>query len=442
MRHLGGRFRVPAALCAAALLLGGAGIVPAAEDSDPDFSLENTIQAGPFHLAPFFVIKDLGYDDNVRLGANRRFGDYTLTVGPGARAVVPFGRRAAFSAWDEIDYAIFARESDLNHVNNSIRTKLHVYLRDVTLFVDGQQDSSRERPNTEIDFRIRATTTQGRFGLSWRPSTRGRLDLYTGRTGFRYHAGKTEISEGGDPVPAGLGQIITNSLQRQETILALEGRLQIRPRTTFLLDARAGRIEFTNATPNRDSSSASFMGGLEFDPSGSVRGFVKLGYKHLSPNRDSVDGFSGLVADASVSARVLGRGEIRAGFQRNTGFSILGNNLFYVADARAIAYEHYFNSRISVEVGRKLENVELPLRVTNPETCRREASPADPNTLVWVCDEEVRRDHVTTDTLAVRYRLGPSLRVGLAIGRWGRDSTFGAEDANRGTITTLVEYTP
>ena len=107
MRHLGERLRVPAALFTAALLLGGAGIVPAAEDSDPDFSLDNTVQAGPFHLAPFFVIKDFGYDDNVRLGADRRFGDYTLTVGPGARAVVPFGRRAAWSAWDEIDYAIF-----------------------------------------------------------------------------------------------------------------------------------------------------------------------------------------------------------------------------------------------------------------------------------------------------------------------------------------------
>ncbi|HET9480974.1 MAG TPA: hypothetical protein VFP98_04390, partial [Candidatus Polarisedimenticolia bacterium] len=31
---------------------------PAAEDPDPDFSLEETVQAGPFHLAPFLVIKD------------------------------------------------------------------------------------------------------------------------------------------------------------------------------------------------------------------------------------------------------------------------------------------------------------------------------------------------------------------------------------------------
>src|SRR5678815_2806361 len=108
--------------------------VHAAEDPDADFSLKETVQVGPFHMAPFFVLKDFGYDDNTRLDARRSSGDFMVTFGPGARAVAPVGRLAAFSIWDEIDYAVFARESDLNHVNNSLRTKLHLYLRDFTVY--------------------------------------------------------------------------------------------------------------------------------------------------------------------------------------------------------------------------------------------------------------------------------------------------------------------
>ncbi|HEY3176821.1 MAG TPA: outer membrane beta-barrel protein [Candidatus Polarisedimenticolia bacterium] len=420
------RTRARAVLLAAALLTVAAGAM-AVEDPDPDFTLDNTVQAGPFHLAPFFIVKDFGYDDNVRLGASRRFGDYTVTLGPGARAVVPFGRRAALAVWDEIDYAVFARESDLNHVNNSLKTKLHVYLREVTLFADGQQDSFRERPNTEIDFRIRTTTTQGRLGLSWHPSTRSRFDLYGARTGFAYHAGKPEVAGGGEVGSPGLGGDIADTLQREETALGLDSRLRIRPRTTLLIEARAGRIDFRQTFPNRDSSSSSIVGGLEFDPTGSVRGFVKLGYKKLDPDRRSLDsslrpyeGFSGMIADASVSARLLGRGEIRAAYQRNTGFSVLGNNLYYLQDLRAAAYEHYFNSRISVEAGRKLEKVKLPVMI----------------------DSKIRLDHLTTDTVAVRYRFGPSLRIGLAAARWRRDSTFDFDDTARTTISTLLEYTP
>ena len=396
----------------------------ATEDPDPDFSLENTVQAGPFHLAPFFVIKNFGYDNNVRLVAEERTGDYTMTLGPGVRAIIPFSRRAALAVREEIDYAYFARDTDLSHVNNQIRAKLHVYLRDITLFTDGQQDSIRDRPNNEIDFRIRSTITAGKFGMTYRPSDRGQVDLYLSKIGLRYDSGSVDTAGVSDPNtdPDELGDLIATSLERDESIVGATGRLRIRPRTSLLFDLRTGRIDFDNAVPERDSSTNTMMAGLEFDPSGSVKGFIKAGYRHLSPVDDSVfDGYSGLIADMALSARVFGRGEVRATYLHDTGFSILGDNLYYILDQRGLSYEHFINSRLSLEPGLELQDIKYPVSF-GPQV--------------------FRNDDIRTTQVTVRYRLGPSLRLGLTVGRWRRDSTFDNEDATRSTITTLVEYTP
>ena len=388
----------------------------ATEDPDPDFSLENTVQAGPFHLAPFFVIKDFGYDSNIRLGADKQTGDYTMTIGPGVRAIVPFSRRATLALREEVDYAAFANESDLNHVNNQVKAKLHVYLREVTLFADGQQDSIRERPNSEIDFRIRNTTTAGKFGLSYRPTDRGQIDLFLTRVGFRYDSSSDEATGTEDPN-------IASSLQRDETAVGVTGRLRIRPQTSLLFEARTGAIDFENLIPQRDSHSTTMMSGFEFDPSGSVSGFMKLGYRHLSPDNpdDEVAGYSGLVADISMSARLFGRGQARASYLKDTGFSILDDNLYYILDQKGLSYEHYINSRLSVELGGALQEIHYPIEID---------------------DQGLRRDEITSKQATVRYRLGPSLRLGLTVGKWVRDSTFDNEDASRNTVATLVEYTP
>lgn len=415
------------AACASALL---APPLVAAVDPDADFSLKDTVLVGPFHIAPFFVLKDFGYDDNTRLDARHSSPDYTVTMGPGARAVAPLGRLAAVSIWDEIDYAVFARESDMNHVNNSLRTKLHIYLRDVTVYADGEQISVRDRPNTEIDYRIRSTTTGGKVGANWQPGTRAKLDLYLKRVSFHYDPGKPDVPAGADPQQVeqaqNTGVAIATELEREETTVGTTGSLRLRPRTSALIDLKTGRVDFDRTDPQRDSSTQSVMGGLEFDPAGPLRGYFKVGLKHLKPDDSRVDGFSGLIADASMSARLFGRGDVRATYQRDTGFSIVGDNLFFILDRKALSYEHYLSSRVSVELGREFDTVDYPIPFE-----------IDPNSA-----PQHREDDIVWDKVTVRYRFGPSLRMGLSAGRWRRDSTVDDDDTNRNTITTLLEYTP
>lgn len=398
----------------------------AVEDPDPDFSLEQTVKAGPFHLAPFLIIKDFGYDSNVKLGTVRETPDVTLTVGPGARAVMPLGRAAALAIWDEMDFALFAHESDLTHVNNALRAKVHGYARELILFADGQRDWYRERPSNEIDYRIRTINSRGRFGTTWFPSTRGSLGVYYGINDYHYDPENPEDIPGLDTDL--IAQNIANTLERHESGLGFEGRLKIRPRTTLLLESRGGWIDFDLAAPQRDSSAVGSMIGLEFDPAGALRGYAKLGRKHLAPENDSIDGYSGLIADSALSLRIMERGNLRLGYRRNTEFSVLGDNLFYVVDEGALSWEHFINSRFSLELGRRMSNIDYPIDID----------------IMPGAGEDLRHrtDDITHDTATVRYRMGPEMKVGLTVGRWRRDSTFDWQDATRTTVTMLLELVP
>ncbi len=402
----------------------------AAEETDPDFSLDDTIQAGPFHVAPFLVIKDFGYDDNVRLDAEHRTGDYTMTIGPGIRAVTPLGRLATWMLRDEVDYALYAGDKDLNSFNNELKTKLHLYLRDVTAYAHGEQRNYRDRPSNEIDFRIRNIVTAGRFGFLYSPFRRGRIDLFTERTDYHYDPGQADVPPGGDPAATQqAGENIALSLERHETNVGVEGRIRVRPRTSALVELRTGRIDF-QFTPDHDSSSSAVLAGVEFDPSGPLRGFLKLGPRHLSPDRSHVAGFSGIVADAALSLRVGGRGAIKTTWLRDIVFSIYGDNLYYLDTSRGLAYEHFLSSRLSLEAGRRYSNLDYPEPIPLYNQATGTYDPTD------------RTDDIVYDTVTLRYRVRRGMLVGLTVGRWVRDSSFDTYDTTRNTITTLLEYTP
>ena len=348
-------------------------------------------------------------------------GDYTITVGPGARAVAPIGRRAAVALWDEIDYAMFASESDLNSINNAFRSKLHVYFKDVTLFSHVDQRSFRERPNDEVDLRLRHNTTRFKFGATYRPARRGEIRLYADRTDESFTSRSQDVPAGIDPSQArALGDLVARTLNRSESFLGMEGRLRILSRTSLLFDVETGIVEFDNRLPERDASTVNSMLGLEFDPSGPFRGFLKLGVRRLQPDQDRLEGFSGPIADANLSAKLMGRGHVKATYKRNTIFSGFGDNLFYLQESRGLAYEHYINRRFSLELGRSFSDSRYPEPVANKH----------------------RHDDIVTDMLTIRYQMGPGLRIGLSLRRWDRDSNFNAVDATRNTISTMLEYTP
>jgi len=417
---------------------GGAEGSTVPKDPDPDFSLEDTVKLGPFHAAPFILLKDLGYDDNIRLTPDgRQTGDYSVTIGPGVRAVVPFGHRAALASWNELDYVAYATQKDLNTVNGEFRGKLHYYLRDFIVFADGRFRSYRERPDDEIDFRMRHDTGNTRVGLIWRPTARGRIDFYKENTRENYTASsEPDVPEdfSGD-LAAEAGKRRAEALDREEDYVWVDGRLKIRPRTSVLLDFQRGRMDYDEDDTNRDSAVVASTTGIEFDPSGPLRGFVRLGVKDLEPDDPRLEGYSGMIGRAQLFWKALERALVKLNYKRDAVVSVLGENLYYLTDSKGLGYEHFFTRRISVELARNIADNSYPTELSDLSSCTGTGSGL-------VCDEKLREDRITTDTFTVRYAMRPGMKIGLAFRRWDRESNFDLEDVTRNTVYTTVEYVP
>ena len=380
----------------------------------------------------------MGYDDNLRLTPEgRQTGDYSATVGPGARAVVPFGHRTAVALFGELDYVMYAQETDLNTVNGDFRGKLHYYLKDLIVFADGKYRSYRERPDDEIDFRMRHITGNARAGFTWRRSERMRVDFYKENIRENYEASSEPVvpEDFPDEIAEEAGERRAEQLDREEDYIWVDSRLKIRPRTWALLDFQKGGIDFDEDGTNRDSSVTGATTGLEFDPSGPLRGFIRGGIKHVEPDDSRLEGYSGPIGRAQLHWRALDRALVKLQYKRDTVSSILGENLYYLTDSKGLGYEHYFTRRISAEVARSIADNSYPTELSDLSSCSGTGSGI-------VCDEKLREDRITTDTITVRYLMRPGLKIGLAYRHWDRNSNFDLEDVTRNTIYTTVEYVP
>ncbi|MGH9798549.1 MAG: outer membrane beta-barrel protein, partial [Candidatus Polarisedimenticolia bacterium] len=295
---------------AALFLLVGAGRAPVlAAPVDPDLSTDGLRRAGPFHLRPYVLLKDAGYDDNIRFDAAARRGDRTATAGLALDGLLLFGDRGGLRFNQELDYVAFGRETDLNHWNGSARARGLLKVRKALLFLEDRFGSVRERPNTEIDQRLRRDSNAVTAGIR---------SLREGRLGYRASVRRESIEyASGEPGT----EAIVRRLSRDESALVVTGELRVRPKTTLLLEGAVEEIAFEDPAESRDARARSLLPGVRFDPSAAIQGEFRLGRIALdSLDRPGGD-FDGTIGWGAVSARVGAAGRLKTRFRRDVEFS-------------------------------------------------------------------------------------------------------------------------
>lgn len=403
-RPAGGQALALGRLALGCLALAGLTPAPSASEipPDPDLSTEGMRRAGPFHLRPFVVLKDFGYDDNVRFDAREREGDATLTAGPGLSALILTGDRGGILIHQEHDYVAFRENTDLNHWNTAARARGVLLLKRLSLSLEDRFTSQRERPNTEIDRRLRRDENA---------VTLAARSLGSGRLGWRAHARHERIDYASDDADS---EAAARRLDRDEDSLSLTGELKIRPKTTFTLEGTVESVEFDDRRERRDSRIVSVLPGFRFDPSASVQGELKIGVARLeAPDRPESD-HRGTVGEGRLSARLGSSARLKGTFARELVFSTLAENLFFVGTHWSAAYEQFFSRRLSGEIlyGRGLNH--YPEEITG--------SGGTPL---------VRDDRFTTYQASVRYRANRRLAFTAVASRLERDSTDDALDRER-----------
>ena len=394
-----------ALLVAGAAAVAGAGARNAAaqeKPADPDLSTEKMRRLGPIHVRPFLALKDLGYDDNIRFDSARSESDTTATAGPGLSALLLTGDRGGILVSQEYDYVAFARNEDLNHWNARARARGVALLKNFSVSLEDRFTSVRERPNAEVDHRLR----RGQNAL-----TVAARSLGSGRLGWSAYARHERIDYATDDAES---EVLANRLDRRERTLSLTGEMRVRPKTTLLLETAVERIEFDDPAERRDSRALSVLPGVRFDPSAAVQGELKIGVAELTARERPQSDYRGTVGEGNLSARLGGSARLKGTFTRELVFSTVAENLYFIGTRWSAAYEQFFSRRFSGEVlyGRGLHH--YPEEITGSGGLPLE-----------------RDDRLSTYELAVRYRAHPRLLLTATARRLERDSNDDAFDRER-----------
>jgi hypothetical protein len=402
----GGRADRRVVVCVSVLFVCGlGGSAWAAEEAplDPDLSTKGTRRAGPFHVRPLVLLKDVGYDDNVRFESSTREGDTTATGGIGVDAIVLGGDRGGVRLFQEFDYVAFSRNADLNHWNSASRARGVFLMKRVAVSLEDRLDSVEERPNSEVDQRVRRKRNA---------ITAAVRSLGTGRLGFKAfvrHAG-LDFSAGDPAFDPGVKR-----LNRNENALSVIGELRVRPKTTFTLEGGIERFDF-DQEDRRDTRSRSIQPGFRFDPSASIQGEVKLGVISLTAPDQPQSDYRGTIGEGRLSTRLGHRARLKGTYERDLEFSTLTTNLYYVSTAWTAAYEQFLTRRLSAELlyGRGLNHYpeEVSLGGTPPVLALRD-------------------DDMITTQATIRYRINEQLWMNLSASRLRRDSTIDTYDRDR-----------
>jgi hypothetical protein len=404
-------------LAGIALLLLGAAALARAGTLEQDFPLEGMIHWGPFRVRPYLLLRDTGYDDNVFLDDVNPVGDFTSTGEAGIRLITFFSDRAALEAEERLDYVWFAQTTSQNHFNNAFRGRTNFYLKKLTLFADLQSFSVKERPTTaEFDFRIRLNERLFGTGVKYeRP--RSSLELRLGRDRYRYISDTEE------------GESIPPAQNRVENRLTITGREKPLHKTTFLMEWEGRGITFDDPEGQiRNSQARRISVGVELDPSAFLRGVVKLGVENMRPDEPQFEAFRGLVGEAALLYRMTGRTNLEGRGRRNTGFTSVVNNVYYIDTAYGGTLTQFLAARVAGEVGMDREEVEYP-EVTqqfDPETNLLETG--------------LRTDDIHSYFVGASYRFNNQARLGLRVGKWRRISTFDFLDRRRNTAMMTYVY--
>ena len=234
------------------LICAGSGSRAAADEPppDPDLSTLGMRRAGPFRVQPLFVLKDAGYDDNIRFDAQKAEGDATATAGAGLGALLLAADRGGLRLFQEVDYVAFGKNTDLNHWNGDSRARGILLVKRLVLSLEDHFTSVRERPSSEIDQRVRRENNALTAAL--RSIGKGRLGVraYVRRESIDYSSGEPGAEDVGD------------LLNRDESTLSVTGELRVLPKTTFTLEGNVQRIDFQDIGLGRNSRTHSILPGL------------------------------------------------------------------------------------------------------------------------------------------------------------------------------------
>ena len=275
------------------------------------------LHLGPLAVTPMLEIRQVGVDTNVFNNGENVERDFTTAFGPRARYWLRLGR-LRLGGESGVAYHYFHEFSTQRSYGTDNELRLSLPLNRITPFVRGVYDNMRQRPDYEIDARIRTRTTILGGGVDLKASGRTTVTLQGEQGRLNY-----------DDEAVYFGTRLGEALDRRTQLYRAAVRHRLTPLTTFVAvgDWRQDRFEFQ---PVRDADGYRVLGGFELDPLALISGEAFVGYRSFTTLDAEVPDFDGVVARTQV-AYVLRATKFAMSVERDTAYSFEIDEPFFVA---------------------------------------------------------------------------------------------------------------
>ena len=377
-----------------ALLVAPASFAQTTPDGGPDPSTIR-VRLGPLWLNPTVSMPNIGIDTNVfndpvTVTPKK---DFTFNVSPKAELWLRMGRTWLFGTVAE-EIIWYQKYTTERSVNGTYSIGWKAPLNRLVLTTSATEMSTRSRPGFEIDERAHR-----------------REPLYSGSVEVRGFA-KTFLGVRGswnkvkfDDDAVFKGTSLEEQLGRIVTTAAITVRHELTPLTSIIFSGGRSQQRFQSA-PLRNSTSADYSVGLNFDPAALIKGSAVLGYTVFKPEASDLPGYRGTTAAASLTYTLLGSTRIAGTITRDVQFSYDVNQPYYLltGGTASIAQQIFGPIDVVARVGAQR------LRYQS----RSDAVVTAPD----------RIDHVRTYGLGFGTHLGQDLRLGFNIDKERRTSVL------------------
>jgi hypothetical protein len=360
---------------------------------------------GPFYVTPRIAVREFGVDSNVFNAGGEPESDFTATVTPSADVWVPVARRLLLRTTVGSDLVWYANFNTERSIDPQASGRAELYLRRITLFVEGAYRNTRQRLNYEVDLRARHVEEAAGAGVAVRLTPKFSIET-TGRVDDLRFDGDTAFD----------GISLQRTLNQKTTGYGVAVRHRLTPLTTVAL--RYEQIEDAFAySPARDSKSFRVMPGIEFKPRALISGSAYVGYREFTPKVDgTLPQFSGLVAQLGLSYTLLGSTTFGVTYSRDLTYSYEELQPFFINNSVGASIRRALGRRFDVLVSADRFEYAYENLLIQP------AATDDPLAVVPVkLPSEQRVDTTWNYSGSVGYRIGNG-RIGFGVAYWKRDS--------------------
>jgi hypothetical protein len=300
------------------------------------------VRVGPFRVVPEFTFRHFGWVSNIygRTSGEKATSDFLITPSLKVDVYVILRRRLILSFTENPEYLLYLRSSRFNHFNNNYGAGLSFpFLGRLVITGGFSSQAARHLPLAEVDRQVETRSERINVEAAYETSRR----LSWALSGFAQRLSYGDILLENDE-----RDDLAVSQNREEVGGQLEVRYDAFRASRLFFQLGYTRHDFNNEEAGwKDAETRSFMAGIRFPRAGRLSGSLAMGFKKFQPGDRSLDGFSGLVAQAQLGVRLGAETSLSLGYNRDTSFSYWSSVLYYLGDT--------FNAGLTLGVGRFLE---------------------------------------------------------------------------------------